>query len=142
MRLLLVLILLATTFAGCTDAEPEPTSSTTTTPSETTSATSTSTTSSSTTAAPTPRTWDLDITDNSFPDGSIEIRAGDTVRWTHKGSNPHTVTADDGAFDSGSGTPVAWMRGGDTFEFTFTVAGSFAYHCEVHGSMTGTITVL
>ena len=28
-----------------------------------------------------------------------------------------------------------------TFEFTFTEAGTFAFHCNVHPSMTGTITV-
>jgi plastocyanin len=50
-------------------------------------------------------------------------------------SPDHTVTADDDSFDSGT------LSNGDTFEQTFDEAGEFAYHCEIHSSMTGTITV-
>lgn len=135
----LVLFMLVSALAGCTDAEPEP-ASTSTTDSSTPTGSSTGSSSTSTTA-PAPTTWNLDIADNSFPGGSIEIQVGDTVRWTHAGSNPHSVTADDGSFDSGSATPADWMRAGDVFEFTFDAAGSFPYHCDVHPSMTGTITV-
>jgi plastocyanin len=45
------------------------------------------------------------------------------------------VTADDGSFDSGSLATDA------TFSQTFDAAGTFAYHCTIHPSMTGTITV-
>jgi len=46
-----------------------------------------------------------------------------------------TVTADDGAFDSGS------LAGGKSFSFTFDEAGTFAYHCNIHQSMTGRVVV-
>jgi plastocyanin len=85
--------------------------------------------------------------DNNFPDGTFTIHVGDTVTWTHKGTAPHSVSAD--AFDSNpncssatSAIPGNCLKGGDTFSHKFDAAGTFAYHCRVHGSMTGTITVV
>jgi plastocyanin len=86
-----------------------------------------------------------DIRDNSFPDGTFTITKGTTVTWTHRGSNPHSVTAEDGSFDSCAGLPAGCMTGApgtDTFSHTFGAAGSFGYFCRVHPSMTGTVTVV
>jgi plastocyanin len=47
----------------------------------------------------------------------------------------HTVTFDDGSADSGNLAP------GSTFDHTFATAGTFAYHCAIHSSMHGTVTV-
>lgn len=99
-------------------------------------------------------TWDIDVGDNSFDAGSLSIQVGDTVRWTQSGSNPHTVTEDDGAFDSHADCdPLApldplgtCMGNGDTFEHTFETVGDVGYYCKVHGGpgsgMSGTISVL
>ncbi|HEX4984188.1 MAG TPA: cupredoxin domain-containing protein, partial [Ilumatobacteraceae bacterium] len=65
----------------------------------------------------------------------ITVPVGTTVVVRNDDSAPHTWTADDGAFDSET------IDGGGTFEFTFTEAGTFAFHCNIHPSMTGTITV-
>ena len=65
----------------------------------------------------------------------ITVPVGTTVVVRNDDSAGHTWTADDGAFDSGN------IDGGGTFEFTFTEAGTFAFHCEMHPAMTGTITV-
>jgi plastocyanin len=65
----------------------------------------------------------------------ITVPVGTTVIVRNDDSAPHTFTADDGSFDSGN------IGGGDTFEMTFTEAGTFAFHCNVHPAMTGTITV-
>ena len=65
----------------------------------------------------------------------ITVPVGTTVTVRNDDGAPHTFTADDGSFDSGS------IAGGDTFEFTFTEAGTFAFHCNIHPSMKGTITV-
>ena len=43
--------------------------------------------------------------------------------------------ADNGEFDSGT------LAQGDEFSETFGTAGTFAYHCTIHPSMTGTVTV-
>ena len=52
-------------------------------------------------------------------------------------SPDHTATSDDGhTFDSGDLAP------GSAYSFTFTKAGTFAYHCNVHTFMHGTIKVI
>jgi len=71
-----------------------------------------------------------------FQPGNISVAAGETVTWTNNSDAPHTVTADDAAFDSGT------FDENETFEQTFDTAGQFAYHCEIHDYMHGTVTVL
>jgi plastocyanin len=77
----------------------------------------------------------VSIVDFAFEPATLEVAAGTTVTWTNNGSAPHTVTADDGSFDSGELAP------GASFSFTFESAGSVAYHCNIHPQMTATITV-
>jgi len=71
----------------------------------------------------------------AFNPGTIEIKAGTTVTWTNNDSAPHTVTADDGSFQSGK------MDQGATFSYTFTEPGTYTYHCEYHANMTATVVV-
>jgi hypothetical protein len=61
---------------------------------------------------------------------NLIVRVGDTVTWTFEGGDleipqSHSITSDDGIFDSGV------QRGTFTFSRTFTEAGTFAYHCSV-----------
>ena len=84
------------------------------------------------------------ITDSNgsfaFSPASLTIKAGTTVTWKNTTAAPHTVTSDDGkSFDSGSANPIAAQSG--TFSFTFTTAGTFAYHCAIHPFMKATIVV-
>ncbi|MEY4747661.1 MAG: hypothetical protein RLZZ416_710 [Candidatus Parcubacteria bacterium] len=81
------------------------------------------------------------MTDNQFSPRNISINAGDTVTFVNQGNAPHTATADNGTFDSGSVQP------GQQFGAVFNQAGTYAYYCKFHGSpggggMSGTITVL
>ena len=76
------------------------------------------------------------ITISNFAfDGVQEVPVGTTVVVVNTDAVPHTWTAEDGTFDSGA------LGEGDTFEFTFTEAGEYAYFCNFHPSMTGTIVV-
>lgn len=82
----------------------------------------------------------ISIQDSEFSPAEQSVPVGTTVVWTHEGSLSHTVTADEGAFDSGT------LTNGDTFSFTFEEAGTYAYHCSFHGApggqgMSGVITV-
>src|SRR5215217_3958974 len=77
----------------------------------------------------------VSIVDFAFQPASIEVAAGSTVTWTNTGAATHTVTADNGAFDSGQLGP------GATFSQTFTTPGTYTYHCEIHPRMTGTVVV-
>jgi plastocyanin len=81
------------------------------------------------------------ISDDAFNPTGNTVTAGTTVTWTTTGSHGHTVTADDGSFDSDSNGSGATLATGSTFTHTFAAAGTFAYHCKVHSSMHGTVTV-
>jgi plastocyanin len=77
----------------------------------------------------------IDITGFSFP-ADTGVAKGDTVMWTNKMRAQHTVTSDkEGEFDSGQ------LGQNQSFLHTFNEAGAFAYHCENHPDMTGTVTV-
>lgn len=71
----------------------------------------------------------------AFGPAELTVPAGTTVTWTNNDGAPHTVTADDGSFGSEN------LATGDTFSFTFDTPGTYTYHCEIHPSMTATITV-
>jgi plastocyanin len=76
----------------------------------------------------------------AFSPATLTIKAGTTVTWKNTTAASHTVTSDDGkTFDSGTSKPLAAQTG--TFSFTFTSAGTFAYHCEIHPFMKATIIV-
>ncbi len=82
------------------------------------------------------------ITNNStgsfgFTPAKLTIRVGTTVIWKNRSSAPHTVTSDDGTtFDSGT------VAVGGTFHFTFKMAGTFSYHCNIHPYMRSVIIVV
>lgn len=70
-----------------------------------------------------------------FEPADITVAAGSTVAWHNSGEQPHTVTADDGSFDSDNVSP-----GGD-FERTFATAGTFSYKCTPHPWMKAVVHV-
>jgi plastocyanin len=79
----------------------------------------------------------VSIQNFSFQPQGVTVNVGESVTWTMKDANTqHTVTADDSSFNSGG------LNTGQTFSHTFTQAGSFSYHCNIHPSMTGTVTVV
>ena len=75
------------------------------------------------------------IANFAFSPTSLTVKAGDTVTWTNQDSTAHTVTADDGSFDSKN------VAAGASFSQTFATAGTFAYHCTIHPTMTATVVV-
>src|SRR5215212_7325532 len=83
----------------------------------------------------TPKMWSVAIEDFDFDPADVAIQPGDTIMWVNRGNTPHTVTSDDGQFDSEVLNP------GESFMFTFPEAGTFSYHCEIHPFMTGSVTV-
>jgi hypothetical protein len=74
--------------------------------------------------------------DQAFGENPKKIPKGAMVTWTNNDTLAHTVTSTEaGLFDSGTIAP------GGTFTHTFNEAGSFAYSCAIHPSMTGVIQV-
>ena len=75
------------------------------------------------------------VQDFQFQPARLEIAAGMTVVWTNNGQVTHTVTAENGSFDSGSIEP------GQRRSITFARAGTFPFHCTPHPFMRGLIVV-
>ena len=72
----------------------------------------------------------------SFKPAHITIKRGTRVTWINKDMTKHTATANNGAFDSGV------LRPGQSYSHTFKTAGrTNNYHCEIHHSMRGSVTV-
>ena len=76
----------------------------------------------------------------TFAPTVVHVSPGATVAWTNSSPLAHTVTADDGSFDSGSVDP------GAVFSTTFDAPGTYQYYCAPHGSaglhgMSATIVV-
>lgn len=65
----------------------------------------------------------------------LDVLTGDTVTWTNDSVRAHTVTADDGSFDSGRIITAA------TFSRRFTVPGEAPYHCTLHPFIRGVVGV-
>jgi plastocyanin len=78
----------------------------------------------------------VNISGSAFSPTNLTITVGTKVTWTNNDGVAHTVTSTDDRFSS-SGN----LGNGATYEFTFNEVGSFPYHCTIHPSMTGTITV-
>jgi plastocyanin len=70
-----------------------------------------------------------------FDPANAAVEPGSTITWINKGDDPHTVTADDGPFDSGVLNP------GDSYTVAFDGQGTLTYHCMIHPEMSGSVTV-
>ncbi|MDD1645686.1 MAG: cupredoxin domain-containing protein [Methanomicrobiales archaeon] len=105
-----------------------------TTPVATPSPTVTATSLPTTQPTPSPGgTASVTIQNFAFVPGTLTITRGTTVTWVNQDSAPHTVVGD--AFSSNT------LSKGSAYSFTFGNAGTYRYHCGIHPSMTGTITV-
>jgi plastocyanin len=77
----------------------------------------------------------VSIADFSFSPSTVTVNVGDTVTWTNSDQAPHTATANDGSFNTGS------ISNGSSDSVTFDTAGTFPYHCTIHPTMSGTVVV-
>jgi len=80
-------------------------------------------------------TSQVTIQNTAFAPPTTPIRVGDMVTWTNADPFSHTSTSDTGTWDTGV------ITAGASRSFTFTTAGTFAYHCSIHTFMHGTIVV-
>jgi plastocyanin len=77
-----------------------------------------------------------DVTIKGFAFTTKPVKAGAKVTIKNEDSATHTFTADDGSFNSGN------VDAGKTDDITApSQAGDYKVHCEIHSSMTGTLTV-
>jgi plastocyanin len=90
--------------------------------------------SSQSTAKPAASGPSITIKDFKFSPTPASAKVGDTVTISNEDGTNHSVTADDGSFDT---TPFS--SGSKTI--TVAKAGTVAYHCVIHSSMKGVIQV-
>jgi plastocyanin len=72
---------------------------------------------------------------------------GDTMVFIHDdGDAVHTVTADDGSFDSSPGCTTGSEKdclvAGETWNYKFATIGRFPYHSKTHPEVKGVIVVV
>jgi len=79
-------------------------------------------------------TTSIKIEDFAFSPTLATVERGATVTVTNADGVTHTLTADDGSFDTGD-----LAAGSKTI--TLDEAGTFAYHCAIHTYMKGMIEV-
>ncbi|MBI3748835.1 MAG: cupredoxin family copper-binding protein [Chloroflexi bacterium] len=75
------------------------------------------------------------IKDFTFGPADIQAKVGDVITFTNNDSAPHTATLDDGTCTTGTISPNS------SDGLTFTAAGTYPFHCKIHSSMKGTITI-
>lgn len=76
------------------------------------------------------------VNDWGYSPARVVIQAGQTVTFTNSGQIAHTVTAKEGAFDTGL------LKNGQSATIKFDKPGTYDYFCVPHPWMTGTIVVL
>ena len=69
--------------------------------------------------------------------GPVSAKVGDVITWTNSDSVPHRVALDDGTCEMSANI----QGGGGKASLVFSVAGTYPFHCTVHPSMKGTITI-
>ncbi len=79
----------------------------------------------------------VEIHDYQYHAADVSVQAGQAVTWTNRETAAHDVASTAG--------PVAFaspeLGEGESFTFTFTQPGGYAYLCTLHPDMVGTVTV-
>lgn len=85
-----------------------------------------------------PERTDISIVNFAYEPEPYTTTAGSTVWWVNTGSASHTVNSDEfGDGFTGSGI----IRTDKGFSYTFDTPGEYAYFCNNHPGMEGTIIV-
>jgi len=84
---------------------------------------------------PDPSETNLTIQNGAFPP-DITVPIFTSITWTNADPDMHSVTADDGWFDSGP------LSEGQSFMLDFNLYGEYPYHSEGEPGMTGVIRVV
>lgn len=78
----------------------------------------------------------VQIVEFTYEPDPVVVQAGGKVIWQNEDTAPHTATADDGSFDTGT------IEKGKLGSATFKEPGTFTYHCAIHPTMHGTVEVV
>jgi plastocyanin len=82
------------------------------------------------------RSAEVEIEDFSYRPDPVKIEEGGKVIWKNRDSVPHTATAADGSFDTGT------IEEDKIKSETFKAPGTYDYVCSIHPQMHGTVEVV
>ena len=77
----------------------------------------------------------ITIENMQYTPPQLSVHRGDRIVWVNKDLFPHTVTAVDKAFDSGT------INAGASWTYVAKKAGEYPYSCTFHPTMKGTLKV-
>jgi plastocyanin len=88
--------------------------------------------------APDPVTNPVSVTisGNTYTPNPVQAKVGEPIQWGNEDGVPHTATLDDVDCDTGL------ISRGQTRTLVIAAAGTYPYHCEVHSTIHGTITIV
>jgi plastocyanin len=82
-------------------------------------------------------TTTVEATVGGFQWGPVSAKVGDVITWTNSDAAPHKVALDDGSCTmSGNIAP-----NGGKASLVFSAPGTYPFHCSIHPTMKGTITI-
>ena len=95
------------------------------------------TTAGSAVCADSTATTTVNATVGGFQWGPVSAKVGDVITWTNSDSADHRVGLDDGSCTMSGNIAGS----GGKASLVFSVAGTYPFHCTLHPSMKGTITI-
>jgi len=137
-KALLAAALLAAALAlsACGDSDDDTTGSANATETTTEEGSGTEAGSSPAPSGEAARAEKVKIVEFTYQPDPVTIQEGGKVTWQNEDAAPHTATADDGSFDTGT------IEQGKIGSETFKEAGTYPYFCEIHPDMRGTVEVV
>lgn len=126
------LIAASLAFAACGGGDGD----SSTEPASTAEATSGSNGSAAAASGEAARSEKVKIVEFTYEPDPVTVQVGGKVIWQNEDTAPHTATADDGSFDTGT------IEQGKLGSETFKRAGTYPYFCEIHPDMHGTVEVV
>jgi plastocyanin len=78
----------------------------------------------------------VEIVEFAYQPDPVVVQAGGKVIWQNQDTAPHTATADDESWDTGT------IEKGKIGSETFKEPGVFTYFCEIHPTMHGAVEVV
>lgn len=82
------------------------------------------------------RSEKVSIVEFAYDPDPVTIEEGGKVIWVNRDAAPHTATADDGSFDTGT------IEQDKLKSESFKQPGTYTYFCEIHPDMHGTVEVV
>lgn len=77
----------------------------------------------------------VEIVEFAYAPETVAVDAGTEINWANSDGAPHTATADDGSFDTGT------LKRDDEAAVSLDEPGTYTYYCRFHAFMNGTIEV-